>query len=170
VSIACDQVRFGDVVEGVPFDIFARGVRDLVAWPEDPTDVGFLTYDRNGNGEVDDGSELFGNRTPLSSGAVAEHGFEALAELDDNGDSWIDAADWEYRRLRLWLDANRDGLSQEREIVPLRWLGIFSISIRYVETRRVDRYGNAFRYKATMKSAFCQGGRAWDVFPVVVQR
>jgi len=58
--------------------------------------------DRNGNGLVDGGDELFGNNTRLRDGRRAPHGYIALAELDDNGEGQIDSRDAAFVRLRLW--------------------------------------------------------------------
>ncbi len=55
---------------------------------------GFLVMDRNGNGKVDDGTELFGPTTGK--------GFEELAELDDDGNGWIDENDASFTSLKVW--------------------------------------------------------------------
>jgi hypothetical protein len=81
-----------------------------LGWPEGPDDA-WLAMDRNGNGIIDDGSELFGNTRNLRSGINAKHGYEVLAELDDNLDGKIDEADPAFRALLLWGDANRNGVS-----------------------------------------------------------
>ncbi|MCR4610489.1 MAG: hypothetical protein K5644_01180 [Lachnospiraceae bacterium] len=60
----------------------------------------FLALDKNNNGEIDDGSELFGT----SSG----DGFKDLSEYDTDGNGWIDEADDVFDKLRLW-QVNADG-------------------------------------------------------------
>jgi hypothetical protein len=75
---------------GVRFDIDADGSAEETAWTEPNGDVGFLAIDRNGNGRIDSGTELFGDSTTLTNGARALNGFEALADLDSNHDARID--------------------------------------------------------------------------------
>jgi hypothetical protein len=79
--------------DAVLFDLNANGRPEPTSWTALGTPMAFLRLDRNGNGRVDDGSELFGNYTPLSDGRTAGNGFEALREFDDNGDGKIDARD-----------------------------------------------------------------------------
>jgi hypothetical protein len=134
--------------DGVWFDIFATGQPDKVSWPTPESNVAFLVLDRNHNGVIDDGSELFGNRTPLSTGGFAANGFEALKDLDggDAGNGRIDARDPIYAELRVWLDRNHNGVSEPDELIPLNTAGITAIFTDYRESRRVDRNGNRYRY------------------------
>lgn len=74
------------------FDVDADGVDDQVAFVTGGS--GFLALDRNGNGRVDDGSELFGPATG--------NGFSELASFDEDGNGWIDEGDSVYDRLRVW--------------------------------------------------------------------
>jgi hypothetical protein len=78
----------------VMFDLDADGVRSATAWTSVNADDSFLCNDRNSNGVIDDGSELFGNATPLADGERAGNGFRALAEIDSkllrgNGDGLV---------------------------------------------------------------------------------
>jgi hypothetical protein len=98
--------------------------------------------DRNGNGVIDSGIELFGNRTPQPR-CETPNGFIALAEFDlraegGNGDGVIDRRDAVFARLLLWKDRNHDGLSQASELEPLRRSGIESISLDYRYTNILD--------------------------------
>ena len=154
----------------VPFDLAGNGHQVAYGWTEAGTDEAFLVLDRNGDGIINDGRELFGNFTaqPL----IRElNGFNALAVFDapENGgnlDGAITTADAIFSRLHLWIDANHDGVSQPDELFSLGAKGISSISLTYEASRRRDGFGNEFRYRAKV---FFDGGGvryAWDVFLV----
>jgi len=96
----------------------------------------WLVLDKNGNESIDDGRELFGSMTELAAGGRAANGFQALAELDTNGDRRIDAADPAYRDLFLWRDANQDRASSPAELAPLSESGIVMLSLAYQVDRR----------------------------------
>jgi hypothetical protein len=91
---------------------------------------------------------LFGNVTVLKDGELAHDGFVALAEFDDNHDGRIDADDAVYARLRLWSDRKRNGISETAELLALPQVGLRSISLDARISRRQDRWGNSFRYRA----------------------
>ncbi len=133
----------------VVFDLTADGVPDRVSWTARGGDEAFLVLDRNGNGRIDDGSELFGSRTPLADGARAQHGFLALTEYDlrgfgGNENGRVDAGDAIFERLMLWTDRDRDGVSERRELASLRQAGVVSLSLDYRVDARRDRHGNKF--------------------------
>ena len=92
---------------------------------------GLLVYDRNGDGIINNGSELFGDATRLKNGGTAAHGFAALADLDDNGDGKIDAADKAFSSLRVWRDLNQDGISQEGELLTLDEAKVKALNLIY---------------------------------------
>jgi hypothetical protein len=64
LSLSNNDVRLTDVPDGVKFDLDADGVLDSIAWTERDAADGFLVLDRNHNGKIDDGTELFGDATP----------------------------------------------------------------------------------------------------------
>ena len=73
--------------DGVYFDLNNDGVKEKTGWVA--SDDGLLVRDRNNNGEIDNGGELFGDQTRFNDGTIAESGFEALSELDSNGNGKI---------------------------------------------------------------------------------
>jgi hypothetical protein len=154
IDTAGDGYRLTRAPAGVFFDLDANGNRvEQVAWTEPDSDDAWLVFDRNENGVVDSGRELFGSRTPAyadGSDLVAENGFDALllAEGPTYGrsapDRVIDARDSVYGKLRLWFDRNHNGESEPGELVPLADAGVLSISSEYKENGRRDAYGNKF--------------------------
>jgi T1SS-143 domain-containing protein len=113
---------------GVSFDINADGIADKIAWTSHD---GILAYDLNGNGKIDDGSEIF---TPDFNGGKFASGVEALASLDTNGDGRIDAGDAAFSDLKIWLDANNNGISDEGELSSLTAHAVTSISLTTDQT------------------------------------
>ncbi len=100
------------------FDIDADGFAERVGWVK--ADDGLLAMDRNGNGMIDDITELYGDdRMPA---------FEKLRMEDGNHDGLVDAQDAAFANLRVWQDANQDGASQANELKTLTELDIRSIS------------------------------------------
>ena len=140
-----------DVADGVLFDLRGDGHPIDMGWTARGYHNAFLALDRNGNGKIDIGEELFGNYTPQPKSKDA-NGYAALAEFDKpenggNGDGVINEKDAIYSKLLLWIDENHDGISQPNELHPLSELGVFSLSLKYVDTPHRDAFGNWFRYK-----------------------
>ncbi len=159
-----------DAAQGVRFDIRGTGTPVQVAWTAPGAQNAFLCLP-DANGMCDDGKDLFGNFTPQPS-SPTPNGFAALAVYDDpknggNGDGTIDARDAIFSSLRLWIDANHDGISQPTELYTLPSLGITSISLNYKWDQRTDQYGNIFRYRAQVGSTSGAGRMAYDVFLVI---
>lgn len=153
--------RLTGLDEPVLFDIDADGVLDTIAWTAADEEDGLLALDRNGDGRISDGGELFGDSTQLADGSEAPHGFAALAEFDltwagGDGSGVIDAGDAVFTRLRVWFDRDHDGVSEPGELLTLHELGIVRIDLEFVESGgRRDRHGNRLRYN----------GKAWMALP-----
>ena len=153
---------------GVSFDINGDHVKERIGWTRPDADDAFLVLDRNQNGQVDDGRELFGNFTSQLA-SNSPNGFWALAMFDrpalgGNGDSKLTAADMIFSELRLWLDANQDGVSTPGELSSLAAWGVVEIDLDYKESRRRDAEGNEFRYRARVTFADGKKKFAYDVF------
>jgi hypothetical protein len=142
-----------------------------VAWPTAASSAAFLVMDRNGNGTIDSGAELFGR--PVVGGGrkpnVVDNGFARLAELDrrengGNGDGALTPVDRQFAQLRLWTDANHDGVTQPEELQPLSAVGIQSIGLTYQAVGKRDRNGNLLRYRGAVTLASGKRLEIWDVF------
>jgi len=128
---------------GVQFHVLPGGPLQQISWTDATWRNGWLALDRNGDGTIDDFTELFGNYTAQPR-SKSPNGFLALAVFDDpanggNGNGAIDPGDSVYSRLRVWIDANHNGYSEPNELHTLQELGIFKIGLTYRDTPFVDQ-------------------------------
>jgi hypothetical protein len=135
-----DGVRTTSVQDGVAFDIQGNGQVLKTGWT-DGTD-GLLAIDLNHDGAINSGAELFGSATVVPQGGKALDGFEALRQYDTNRDDVIDAQDAVFADLKVWTDANSDGMSNSSELLSLTHVGVQSINLRASQSNALDN-GNA---------------------------
>jgi len=155
--------------QGVHFDLDADGKAELTAWTALDSDEGFLALDRDLNGQIDDYSEIFGNKTEQFP-SDEPNGWRALAIWDDglnggNADGVIDAADWIFASLRLWVDKDHNGISEPSELMDLTEAGIVSLDLDFHKSERRDRHGNLFKFWSQVETTHGVVV-AWDVFLV----
>lgn len=141
--------HFGERGVGVEFDLLGNGVPIKMQWVAQGQKDAFLAVDRNNNGIVDNGSELFGNGTvmELENDLLAPNGFMALAQYDlpmlgGNNDGILTVEDSIWTQLVLWHDADADGVSTEQEMLPLTEFGIEKFEIYPRTNERRDGAGN----------------------------
>lgn len=135
-----DGVETTGLKSNTYFDHDGNGFSENTGWAG--KDDGILIYDRNCNGEIDDGSELFGNNTILSNGKKAANGFEALKDLDSNKDGIFDANDAAFGNVKIWKDANGNGKLDAGELLTLLEAGVAGINLDYNNQNVTDANGN----------------------------
>jgi Ca2+-binding RTX toxin-like protein len=111
------------------FDLNSDGTPENTGWTRVNSDDSFLVIDKNNNGNIDDITEMFGSATTP--------GFVELKKYDSNGDNLINSTDSQFSLLKLWNDANANGVVDAGELTNLAQNNITEISLnsyaRYVE-------------------------------------
>ena len=158
----------GDGVEtigtnnGIYFDHDNNGFAENTGWAG--ADDGLLVRDTNNNGSIDNGTELFGNNTILSSGQNAQNGFDALADLDSNKDGVFNSSDTAWNEVKVWKDSNSDATVNEGELITLENANINAINLSYNEQDVTDDNGNQHLQTGTFNKTNETTGTISDVW------
>lgn len=148
------------------FPLYEQDIKNPpdISWPsfEKNEDVYFLAVDKNNNGKVDSGAELFGDINGF------DDGFANLAIHDENKDGVIDAKDPVFEKLVLWKDSNHDGISQASELKKLKDMGVLSISLKFQKVMRDvgpdAKIMGPGEFSYIDKKGKSQTGSVWDVY------
>ncbi|HOF39184.1 MAG TPA: hypothetical protein PLD73_03855 [Candidatus Hydrogenedentes bacterium] len=148
-----DGIELTSYTQGARFDITGTGKKVTTGFVTGGD--AFLAIDRNGNGRIDDGTELFGDQNG------AANGFEELRRLDTNGDGRINQLDANFNKLLLWRD-NGNGITEPGELISLADAGIVEISLGYRNVNQSAAGGNRITQVATFVRADGSRGTAAD--------
>lgn len=165
VDLNGDGVHTLDSDHGVSFDFEGHGHKSKRGWAH-PSD-GFLVLDRNADGIIDVGSELFGNNSVGRDARLAKDGFEALSFYDSNADGLVSADDDIWKSLEIWQDKNADGICQQEELRSLDSWGIASISLDATIWGAFDESGNIHQLISSVQWA---DGKVSDIVDVLLHQ
>ena len=122
IDLNNDGIKGTNLDYKINFDLDNNGFKEATSWIDN--NDAFIAIDKNNNGTIDNGSELFGNKS-ISNNVYAytnpnaKNGFESLKEFDSNNDDIIDEKDKEFTNLLLWQDKNYNGISETDELIKL---------------------------------------------------
>ena len=148
--------------DNIYFDHNNDGVKESTGWID--SNSAFLVFDKNENGIIDNGNEMFGNNTPNILGGYAKHGFDALSQYDNNQDNRIDNNDVIWSSLNLWVDKNINGETDIDELVDIECSGIEAINLIYENNGIIDENGNQFLLTS---SVIWNDGRHTEISDIV---
>ncbi|WP_280513962.1 calcium-binding protein [Ruminiclostridium herbifermentans] len=120
-------IEISTLENGVNFDLDNNGFAEKIQWVNNKD--GILCRDLDGNGKIDNGSEVFGDQVLMTTGATSRNGYEALTDLDWNKDFILDSNDKAFDSLRVWIDENSNGITDEGELKKLSDLGIEALKL-----------------------------------------
>lgn len=155
------------------FDLDADGTAEQSGWVSGRKSA-FLVLDKNHNGKIDNGRELFGDATLLSDlKTQAKDGYAALAQYDHNNDGLIDKRDPVFNALALWFDRNGNGKTDAGELETLKQRQVSSISLAHTNVPRATALQhtesgipNDVRLQSSFSAAGCprQGCKMYDIY------
>ena len=146
IELYGEELLTTSVEDGVSFDMDGDGMAEQTAWLKKGS--GFLVWDKNGDGMVNDGTEMFGEATVMSDGKRAENGVEALKDLDSDNNNIINQYDELWGELRIWHDENSNGKTEEGELSLLSDWDIQSISLDFAEINLKDEADNKILFES----------------------
>ncbi len=167
MSLDETPVTFSSVAEGVDFDLLGTGHKVRTGWV---THGALLVLDRNFNGRIDSGRELFGEGTLFAKGGLPADGFAALAEYDrrdlgGNDNGALDVGDAVFPRLELWVDANKNGESEPGELTTLIEHGITTIGLVATKAKApLAASGHVVALESDVAWANGRTGQVYDVW------
>jgi serine-aspartate repeat-containing protein C/D/E len=156
IDLNGDGVKSLSIDKGVTFDILNSGSKSHVGWISG--NDGLLAIDKNGNGRIDNRSELFG-------GGVGE-GFATLASFDTNKDGIVSSKDRGFDSLKIWKDSNSNGITDAGELQSLSVFGIKSLNVAHNNTFELDKQGNIMGERGSVNLT---NGKAADMVDVYFQ-
>jgi Ca2+-binding RTX toxin-like protein len=148
IDLNGDGIQTSSKDSGVFYDLDSNGLAEQTGWVDG--NDGILAIDKNSDGIIEGGDEIFGDHTILSDGSTAPDGFTALASFDSNHDGKVDATDANFSSLLVWQDANQDGASSTSELKTLTQAGIQSISLQKASVGTTDANGNVLAATGTV--------------------
>lgn len=148
-----DGFELSNYQQGARFDILGNGQQAQVAFVTGGD--AFLAIDRNGDGLINSGQELFGDQLG------AANGYEELRKLDSNSDGAIDNLDQDFAQLRLFRD-NGNGITEEGELITLAEAGVAELSLNYLNTDQAASGGNRLTQLAAYRRTDGAYGQAAD--------
>ena len=139
VDLDGNGIETTPLTDGMMMDHEGDGFKELSAWVGG--NDGILAYDKNGNGIIDNGNELFGDNYIKSDGTKASSGFDALSDLDSNNDGVINSSDEKFSELQV--------IKADGSIVSASEAGIASINLSSQQTNQSpDVNGNTEKVAA----------------------
>lgn len=161
-----------DVADGVTFHVLKEDAPTRMSWTNPQYRNGWLALPHDG--QVTSLADLFGNLSPQPP-SKTPNGYKALAYFAYRQGCGTYAeplrtlsatncpAAWQ--KLRLWIDANHNAVSEAKELHTLDEIGIREISLEYRESPLIDPYGNQFRYvSGIVDKEGAKANRCYDVF------
>lgn len=154
IDLDGDGIETTTVSRGTYFDHQSDGFAEASAWVGE--DDGILAFDKNNNGFIDNGNEIFGDNYIKSDGTKATSGFDALSDFDSNNDGVINALDEKFSQLKI--------LKGDDSLITLEQAGIVSINLNSYASNQVDENGNTQLSSGTYTKSDGTTGQIGDYY------
>nr|WP_318381956.1 calcium-binding protein [uncultured Enterobacter sp.] len=148
IDLDGDGIETLSLAENIFFDHDGNQFAENTGWVA--ADDGLLVLDKNANGLIETGNELFGNNSQLSDGTLAGNGYQALRDHDSNQDGVLNREDKIWQRMQVWQDKNGNAQVDEGELLSMEDAGIAAIDTRYTTSKFIDDQGNAHKQNGTI--------------------